>query len=191
MRTKVMIAKFLVLAAVLLIALVGVNCDLGINPLLFDGPPVTGTLRVDAVGSVFATVQVVDLGAVVKDVDKDIDSIKVYNITLQIDSTAGTNPSTTFSGSALVDGDSLLNVSGLPISAFATERSIFDATLTGGPIFVETGVAHLIAILKAYGETHTLPTITVVASGTASTSNLHFTIKVRLYTQLYLPPPNN
>ena len=30
-----------------------------------------------------------------------------------------------------------LSVSGLPISAFATERSIFDATLTGGPIFVE------------------------------------------------------
>jgi hypothetical protein len=186
-----MTTKFLMFVALVTIALAGLNCDLGINPLLFDGPPLTGTLRVDAVGSVFATVEAVDLGGLASEVDKGIDSIKVYNITLQIDSTAGTNPATTFSGSALIDGDSLINVVGLPLSAFASERSIFDATVTGGPIFVQAGVSRLIAILKSYGESHTLPVVTIVASGTASTTSLHFTIKLRLYTQLFLPPPGN
>src|SRR5260221_14497470 len=186
-----MLTKFLIFVALMMIAMVGVNCDLGINPLLFDGPPVTGTLRVDAVGSVFATMQTVDLHEVVADIDKEVDSIKVYNITLQIDSTAGTDPSTAFSGSALVDGDSLLNVVGLPITAFASERSIFDATITGGPIFVQKGVTHLINLLKDYKESHVLGEITIVAAGSATTPNLHFTIKLRLYTQLFLPPPGN
>src|ERR1043166_8524460 len=113
-----MTIKFLMFVALVTIALAGLNCDLGINPLLFDGPPLTGTLRVDAVGSVFATVEAVDLGGLASEVDKGIDSIKVYNITLQIDSTAGTNPATTFSGSGLIHGGQLYYILWLTLLLF-------------------------------------------------------------------------
>jgi hypothetical protein len=177
--------------ALVLIAMAGLNCDIGINPLLFDGPPVTGTFRVDAAVPAYATIQAVDLRDVFAGLDKEVDSIKVYNVTLQIDSTAGTNPSTTITGSVLIDGDSLLSVSGASIAEFATERSIFDATLTGGPIYVQSGVDHLIELLKEYKSSPGDLLVTVVASGTASTSNLHFTMKLRVYTQLFLPPPGS
>lgn len=176
--------KFLILVSVALIAALGVSCDLGINPLLFDGSPVTATYRVDATGNSYDTTITIDLHDILADIDKSIDSIKVFNITLQIDSTAGTAPGTTVTGEGYIDNLLLLSINGDSISRFATERSIFDTTSTGLS-YADAGVAHLVAVLKM----DPLPTVTLRARGTASTSNLHFTIKLRLYTQVFTPPP--
>jgi len=188
-----MTTKFLLLVSIVLIAALGISCDVGVNPLLWDGTPVTATFRVDKAGSSYDTTISVNLNHIIADIDEDIDSIKVFNVTLQIDSTAGTDSSTTFTGSAIIDGDTLLTVTNGSIRQFATERSIFDTTLTGGPIFNNTGVAYVIALLKEYKRPdHTyLRTVTLRSWGQASTSPLHFTIKLRLYTQVFLPPPSS
>ena len=46
------------------------------------------------------------------------------------------------------------------------------------------GVNHLIAVLQQ----RPLPTVTVAVAGTASNSNLHFTAKLKLYTQVFTNP---
>ena len=177
--------KILVLGLLVMIAALFTSCDLGINPLLFDGSPVTAKFRVDKTGSSYDTTVTIDLQSIIADLDKEIDSIKVFNITLQIDSTAGTTAGTTVTGTASIDGFGLLGVSAAPISQFATERSIFDSTLTGGPIFVSAGVSHLVGLLG----TSPLPTITLHSLGAASTTNIHFTVKLKLYTQVFTPAP--
>jgi hypothetical protein len=176
----------LLLAAVIVAASAFTGCDLGINPLIFDAPAATAKFRVDeTVSSSFDNSAVVDLEEISTNIDADIDSVKVFNITLQIDSTAGTSPATTISGSALVDGNPLLTLSGTAISQFASERSIFDSTLAGGPVYMSAGVQHLISVLRQ----RPLPAVTVRAFGTASGLPLHFTIRLRVYAQIFTPAP--
>ncbi len=181
MKMKLLLAALFVAVTALL-----VSCDLGINPLILDAPAATATFRVDeTLTSSFDNSSVVDLEEIRTNIDSDIDSVKVFNITLQIDRKAGTSPATTISGSALVDGYPLLTLSGTAMSQFASERSIFETTLTGGPIYMNLGVQHLISVLRQ----RPLPSVTVRASGTASGLPLHFTIRLRVYTQIFAPAP--
>ena len=181
--------KLVLLFSILVLPLLGSSCDVGLYPLLFDGAPLTATFRLDQpTFTSFDVSQTVDLQEIRSGLDKNIDSIKVFNISLQIDSTAGTNSATTLTGAVLIDGDSLIAVNGVPISEFATERSIFDATITGGRVFKNAGVATLIALLRTLSQSSGPLTATVRASGAASASPLHFTIKLKLYTQVFTPP---
>jgi len=176
----------LLLVAVLAAASAFAGCDLGINPLIFDAPAATAKFRVDeTVASAFDNSTMVDLEEVRTTIDADIDCVKVFNITLQIDSTAGTSPATTITGSALIDGSTLLTLNGSAISQFASERSIFDTTLAGGPIYNSAGVQHLINVLRQ----RPLPAVTVRAFGSANSLPLHCTIKLRVYTQIFAPAP--
>ncbi len=178
--------KLLPLALLVISSALIASCDLGVNPLLFDGSPATASFRVDeTLTASYDESAAVDLEDIRTNIDANIDSVKVFNITLQIDSSAGTNPATTVSGSALIDGNPLLTLSGTAISQFASERSIFDTTITGGPIYNNSGVQHLINVLSQ----RPLPTVTLRAFGSASGLPLHFTIRLRLYTQIFAPAP--
>jgi hypothetical protein len=177
MKTSIL---FLALSVALIIA----GCDLGVNPLLFDGTPITAKFRVDQTGTVYASAKVINLQDALGSISKEIDSVKVFNITLQIDSlTNGTDPSTTLTGVAVLDLDTLFTVNNVALSAFSSERSIFDKSLTGFS-YKASGVSHLIALLHQ----NPLPTVSVGVLGTASNGNLHFTTKLKLYTQVYTTP---
>ena len=163
-------------------------CEVGTNPLLFDGSPVTAKLRVEQSGASSYDYSVtVDLQGLFAEIKNDIDSVKVFNITLLIDSlTNGTDSLTTISGTAYIDDLPLFDIPnpGIALKEFGTERSIFDSHLTGFSFKAE-GVSQLIDILNDYAESHTLPSVTVRATGSASSSNLHFTVKLKLYTQVF------
>lgn len=117
-------------------------------------------------------------------VSKSIDSVKIFNLTLQIDSlTNGTTPATTITGIALIDTDTLFTVNNVALSAFSSERSIFDNSLTGFS-YKASGVNRLISVLHQ----NPLPTVTVSVGGVASSSNLHFTTKLKFYTQVFTTP---
>jgi hypothetical protein len=178
--------KLIVIFSILILPLLGSSCDVGLYPLLFDGTPVTAEFRVDQPSSTsFDVSRTVDLDHIRSGIDKSIDSIKVFNVSLQIDSTTGTNPSTTVTGAVLINGDTLIGVNGVPISDFAGERSIFDSTITGGRVFKNAGVATLIALVKQLSQGTSGLTATLHALGNASSSPLHFTIKLKLYTQVF------
>lgn len=178
---------FAMLAGILI-----VGCDVGVNPLLFDGSPLSAKFRVDESSkSSFDDSTTINVAEVLSSVDKDIDSIKVFNITLQIDSlTDGTQGTTKLSGTAMIDGHILFTIldPGVELSAFASERSIFDETISGGPIFRADGVAHLISRLHSLHSSSPPASVTVRVSGSASSSTLHFTVKLKLYTQIYTTP---
>ena len=171
----------LVIFAAASVAVIG--CDVGVNPLLFDGSPVSAKYRVDTDGSSYLESKTVDLATVVEDIDKEIDSIKVFNVTLFIDSTEGTASGTTASGFVALDALTLVSLTDVPLSAFATERSIFDTTITGFH-YNDAGVAHLISVLKQ----RPLPSVDVSVSGSTSSSPLHFTLHLKLYTQVFTTP---
>jgi hypothetical protein len=177
---------FVVLLTGILIA----GCDVGVNPLLLDGSPLSAKFRVEGTtGTSFDRSDTLQIADVLSSIDKSVDSIKVFNITLQIDSlTDGTNDTTKVSGSATVDGNPLFTLSNVPFSAFASERSIFDNTIPGSPIFNPSGVTHLVNLLHAL-KSDTPPTSVAIRTfGNVSGSNLHFTIKLKLYTQVYTTP---
>jgi len=180
--------KLVILVTILALPLLGSDCEVGLYPLLFDGTPVTAEFRVDQpLFTTFDASRTVNLDDIRSGIKKNIDSIKVFNVSLLIDSTAGTNPSTTVTGAVLINGDTLAGVTGVPISDFATERSIFDTTIAGGRVFRNAGVATLIALLKQLSQGTGPMTATARAFGNASSSPLHFTIKLKLYTQVFTP----
>lgn len=175
----------LVIGIVGLMLLFGTGCELGINPLLFDGRPITAEYRVDSrIGRLDGS-QTINPQELLSGIENSVDSVKIINVTLQIDSiTDGTDPATTFSGSGSVDNIVLLTVSGAKLSDFSTERSIFSGSLAG-LTYSAAGVSHIISMLHQ----SPLPTSALLAvSGTASTSNLHFTLRLKLYTQVYTRP---
>lgn len=179
------ITTFVLILIPLSLCLIGMGCELGINPLLFDGSPVTATFRAHTVGNTYSDSKSINLHDVVTNLDKDIDSIKVFNVTLQIDSlTNGTNSSTLTTGSVVIDTDTLFTVRNVALSAFASERSIFDNSLTGFS-YNPAGVNHLISLLQQ----HPLPTnVTLTVAGTATNDTLYFRARIKLYTQVFTSP---
>jgi len=176
-------------ATVLIVAAAAflLGCDVGVNPLLFDGSPGQATFRIDeSVTSSYSGSVGVDLEDILSAIDDEIDSVKVFNITLLIDSTEGTNSSTTFTGTTLVNSTVMLSMSNTPMSAFVSERSIFDNTIPG--LTYNSGI---INTLHALLRDRPAPTVTVSFSGTSSPSGpLHFTAHLKLYTQVYTKAKN-
>lgn len=191
-----MLKKYLLtgIAALGLFGIAFIGCDVGVNPLLFDGSPLSAKFRIDAAGSSYGGSVTDSLHTILEDIEKNVDSIKVFNITLLIDSTSGTPAGNTISGiggfsigSGAPTGDTLLTLNNVSLSAFSSERSIFDPTLVAaGVIYNTAGITHLNAILK---DPNTWPaTITVGVLGSSSMSGLHFTAKVKIYTQVFTTP---
>ncbi|MBI1805390.1 MAG: hypothetical protein HY033_06025 [Ignavibacteriae bacterium] len=162
------------------------GCDVGVNPLLFDGSPLSAKLRVEGTsGTTFDESRTLNIADVLSSIDKAVDSIKVFNITLQIDSlTDGTSDTTKVSGSATVDGNPLFTISNVPFSAFTSERSIFDNTISGF-VFNSVGVTYLVNLLQELQSDTPPSSVTVRAFGNVNGTNLHFTVNLKLYTQVY------
>jgi len=175
--------KTSILSLTLLLLLGAAGCELSTNPLLFEGPPITAKFRVDLTGTAFGDAATINLQDAVGGIS-DVDSVKVFNITLQIDSlTNGTSPATTISGTATLDGVTLFTITNVALSAFSSERSIFDNSLAGFS-YNAAGVSHLLSVLRQ----RPLPTVTLAVGGTASAPTLHFTTKIKLYSQVFTSP---
>ncbi len=173
---------------VVLFLLAGPGCELGTNPLLFDGSPVTVSFRVDEPSAtILADSTSKDLEDV-KNIDKDIDSVKVFNITVQIDSiTGGTDSSTTLTGTVTLDhAYTLFTLDTVALSEFVTERSIFDNSLGNKFAYNSAGVNYLLDLIK--NKPNPLPTVWIAVYGRADKSPLHFRVRLRLYTQIYTTP---
>lgn len=180
MRTKHYILATL-LAAVFTFGILG--CEVGINPLIFDGAVLQASFRADDQTLAPDSI-VVDLNDVVEAIKEVIDSIDVINITILIDSTNG-NAATTVSGTVTINGDTLMVLRNVPLSAFTTERSIFQLPPPTGFSFDWVGVNEL---RRALRNRESSPTATFVISGSTNNATTHFTVHFKVYTQVITTP---
>ncbi len=160
------------------------GCDTAVNPFIFDGSPVSAVIEIDVDAVSFdATEQFdqMDLNDLLEDIDDVIDSVSVFNITLQIDQLQGTPENLTLSGSIWLDSRNLVTMSGMPVNVFASEQSIFDGGFAQYLSVNSQTYNYLMSILAQ----STLPTVTVSVSGEASGSPVRLRVSVTLYTQVY------
>lgn len=172
--------------AIAAISLTG--CELGTNPLLFDGSPVTADVVINTTGTSYSGSRTIAPGDVLSSISINVDSVSVINVTLLIDNLGPSTPdSTRISGTGTIDGNTLLTLTNVKLSTFSTEKSIFDPALSAaGVAYGAAGVAYLNNMLK---HPNSLPaTVTVAVSGTSSQPNLKFTAHVKLYTQVFTTP---
>ena len=173
-----------ILAAVLCLG----GCEFTNNPLLVEGAFVNAAFRVDQEGlppnSPFGASTTMRLGDVLEDISDVADSVKIYNISITVDSVTGsTSPASTISGSASIDGHSLFTLSNVPLSALSPEHSIFDTSVPGCG-FSSAGVQYLVQALRQ----NPPPTVTVTVFGNSSSTALHFSLRLKVYTQIYTTP---
>ncbi len=158
------------------------GCEIGTNPVVLDGAPAAQTLRVDNSTSFFAGTGMVDLSDAFAGVDQEIDSVRVFNVTLKIDSTAGTAAGTALDGLLLMNADTLFRLNGTPLSAFSAERTIFDPTLSHVGF---TYSASTVLKLQHYLQQRPQPTVTLSFGGIASSTPVHFSAHFKIYTQFF------
>ena len=164
------------------------GCEFTNSPLLVEGAFVNASFRVDQEGlpanTPFGTAAMLRLTDVLDNVSAAADSIKIYNITVMIDSTAGSAPAATpISGLASIDGITLFSLDNVPLSSLGREHSIFDASVPGCS-FNASGVLHLVQSLRQ----NPPPDVSVAVIGSSSAAALHFTLHVKIYTQVYTTP---
>jgi|ERR1051326_8026442 hypothetical protein len=169
----------IIIVMFMVVGLAAMGCDVGINPLVLDGSVTAKTFHVNTTGGSFQDADSINLGAVRDAASKTIDSLKFYNLTILIDSTDGTPANAKISGSIRVDGNILVALSNVPISAFSSERSIFDPTLTGVSA-PSPGVVNDLKTKFADGET-----VLVEVDGSSVSSPLNFYVHVKIYGQLF------
>jgi hypothetical protein len=153
------------------------GCEIGTNPVILDGSPITADLRIDGTSNILSDSLSVNLGDALSGIDKEVDSIRIFNITLLIDST---DTGVIAQGGLRLDNDTVLTLVGTPLSAFATERSIFDPKLkTMGFSYDSTIVLTLQQLLRQKPQP-----VVHIAFGILS-SPLHFTAHLKIYTQVF------
>ncbi len=158
------------------------GCEIGANPVILDGSPTTQTLRVDNNGTLFGGSGTVNLSDVFSGVEDQVDSVRIFNITLLIDSTAGTPSGTSLTGLLILNADTLFTLNGTPLSEFSGERTIFD------PKLKQRGCTYsprTVGILQRLLNQNPHPSVTISFGGIASTSPVHFSAHMKLYTQLF------
>jgi hypothetical protein len=161
------------------------GCDVGINPLIFDGTVAALSIRIEtqAGEASYNVVSAVNLGIILDAVEEVVDSVTFYNLTLKVDNLVGTPATTALTGTVALQGTTLLQLNGVQLSAFSSERSIFDPSLQG----VTVNLAG-INLLKNLLAQNPLPVISVALNGSASNSPLNFTVHTKIYTQIYTTP---
>ncbi len=162
------------------------SCELGVNPLVFDGSPVRADIAVITTGALYDYSTTIYPRDIVSGIDRSVDSITVINITLSVDHLSkATSASTTISGSGSLDGNQLLSLTNVPLSTFLSERSIFDpAVSSAGLSYNSAGVRYLNNMLK---DPAALPaSVTVNVQGSAGQTGVSFEAHLRLYTQVFL-----
>ncbi len=172
-------------ACILLILMAG--CEIGTNPVILDGSPVSVNLSVNQLTAFFGDSTSVSLSKVLAGLDNEVDSIRLFNITLVIDSTTGMAPDTKLSGLFMLrtnnsGSDTLITMNSTDIRSFATERSIFDPKLAdSGFTYRSTAILTLHDLLRQTPQ----PTVFIAFGGVGSTAPLHFAAHLKLYTQVF------
>jgi hypothetical protein len=177
------------LAVVLaVLPLIGSVCDVGLNPLLFDGSPLTASVVVHAHSTTYDNTATIDLSKTLSDIKKDIDSADIYNITLKFRNDGSTPAGTTASGSVTINNIWIFTLNTVKISDFAKERSIF--RLPAGSISLNrAGIRQLRRLLWQISRNGGAAyPVSVHLFGTSS-QLLDVTAFVTLYTQVFTPPP--
>jgi hypothetical protein len=161
------------------------GCDVGINPLIFDGTVAAISIPIETPSGVttYNEVSTVNLGIVLSAVDEVVDSVTFYNLTLKIDDLGSTPATTALSGTIAIQGTTLLQLNGVQLSAFSSERSIFDPSLQG--VTVSQAGIDLFKNLLAQNPP---PTVSIAVNGSATNSPLKFTMHTKIYTQIYTSP---
>ena len=177
--------KMILMVAVLALL---AGCEFSNNPLLVSGAFVNGAFRVDQEGlppnTPFGAAASMNLNDVFENISTVADSVKIYNITVTIDSVTGaTSPSTTISGSTSIDGHTLFTLANVQLSALHKEHSIFDTSVPGCD-FNSSGVQYLVGSLRQSPP----PNVTLTVFGNSPSTALHFTFHVKIYTQIYTTP---
>ncbi len=161
--------------------LLNAGCEIGTNPVVLDGAPITASLRVDVPNNVLYDSLPVNLGDAMSGIDNEVDSIRIYNVTLLIDSTGTSDSGIIARGGFKLNNDTVLTLVDNPLSAFATERSIFDPRLKNlGFTYDPT----MILKLQQYLRQKPQPVVQI-AFGILSTSPIHFTAHLKIYTQVF------
>jgi hypothetical protein len=157
------------------------GCDIAINPLLFNGSPITAEFVIDEQVTTYNETDQIRLSNILSSISEKVDSIKVFNVTLRIEPMTGTPANLTVSGSLSIDNQGMVVLSNLPVSMYQNEQSIFDFGVTQY-LTVDPG---MIAFLNSLLAQSTLPAVTVNVSGQASETPVRLRIFITLYTQVY------
>lgn len=183
MKIKVVLPLVAVLCV---LPLVGFLCDVGINPLLFDGSPLTAKFTVSSSTTSYSSTDTLHMEEAIAALDKDIDSVSLFNITMRIVNKGTAGPHV--SGTAAFNGTPFLTLTSVAVDSFSTERSIFH--LPSGFAIGKPGVRQIVQAVKnaSLGQGSTEAFITVAGT---STSALNIEIYLTLYTQVFTPPPND
>jgi hypothetical protein len=167
-----------------LIALLLAGCELSKYPLILDASGKSRTIHVvvNAPTNEYSdsvTVAIADL----KDLtDYDIDSIRFYNLTLNVDNNESAADAA-ISGEITVDGIPLLTLTNVKVTEFTDERSIFDKTIVGYG-YDKSGIVFLLNALK----TQYPPEIKVKMKLTSIENDLDFYLTITLYAQVFANP---
>lgn len=181
-KTHVMMAA--IATAALCFCLAG--CDVGINPLLFDGGTIHATYNINESGTHYSGSTTVELNDIVSEIDESADSVKVFNITVQINPDS-TPAGTTVLGAAMFGADTVVRITNVKVSDLAAEQSIFASF--PGITLKSSGVAALVAAINnAMADPGNSHPATFSVDLTASSGPVVCTAHVRVYTQVFTKP---
>jgi hypothetical protein len=185
MKIKVLLPMVVMLCV---LPLVGFLCDVGVNPLLFDGSPLTAKITVNSGSQIFADSVTVNVADAVSAIDKDIDSVNLFNITLRIVRIGNAPADNLLSGDATFNGSKFLSLSNVGVDAFSTDQSVFH--LPSGVTMNRQGMRQIVRAIWAASRHQTSDSAVVKIAGTSTKSPNNYTIYLNLYTQVFTPPPN-
>ena len=165
--------------------LAGFVCDVGVNPLLFDGSPVTAEFDINSGSTSWSDSKTLDLQSIVSDISKQIDSVKLINITVRVEKVGSMPAGATVSGTASFNGTPFLTLTNVAVDSFTTEQSIFK--LPPGFALQNSGINQIIQALSSIGGNQESSSATLSITGTSSVAP-DLKLFVNVYTQVFTPP---
>lgn len=166
-----------------LIVLLLAGCEVGKYPLILDASGKSRTIYVNVTPPDEFTDSVTIPLADLQDLtDYDIDSIRFYNLTLDVDSNTSASDAAIW-GEITVNDNPLLTLTNVQIAQFTDEKSIFDKTITGYT-YNPVGVVFLLNALRTQSPSE----IEVKLRVNTIEDPLHFKLTITLYAQVFANP---
>ena len=179
---KRIVGKVIVSAVILVFLTAG--CDVSVNPLVFEGAPVSAHIEIDTEQTSFDHSTSVDLNTALAGIDEVVDSLTLYDITFKVENQQSPSPGTPFNGYLYIDDVKLVDIEGLTLGDFETEQSLFADKLTD---YVTVNITTLAMLGDKLSRTP-FPTVNIKAAGDADEGPLKFVLRVTLYSQVYTTP---
>ncbi len=163
---------------------VAAGCDVSVNPLVFDGSPISTRIEIDTEQNTFEYSNSINLNAAVVDFDDVVDSISVYNVTLKVENRLSPSAETPFNAYLYIDDVKLADINGLTFAAFESEQSLFTDELLE---YITINLNSVESLSTKLAQSP-LPTVNVKVAGNVEEGPLTFDLLVTLYTQVYTTP---